>query len=175
MVCTRCKIVVRYELEKLGLHCTALELGKVEIREMLSVELIDKIKIALLQSGLELIDNKRSILVEKIIKVIVELVYSNDQLKINFSDYLSEKLDFDYTYLSNIFSEAQGTTIEHFLILQRITRVKELINYNELSLTEISWKLHYSSVAHLSSQFKKVTGVTPSQYKTVAPKAYMAF
>ena len=166
MVSTRCKIVVQLELMKLGLHCTSVELGRVETVEIISAEQTDKIKTALLQCGLELLDDKKSILVEKIKSAILEMVYYSDyQLKTNFSDYLSAKLNLDYTYLANIFSGQQGTTIEHFIIVSKIQRIKELIGYNELSLTEISWKLHYSSVAHLSTQFKKITGVTPSQFK----------
>jgi YesN/AraC family two-component response regulator len=166
MVSTRCKMIVQLELLKLGLHCTLVELGRVETIEVISAEQIDKIKIALLQCGLELMDNKKSILIEKIKNVIIDMVYYSDyQLKTNFSDYLSKKLNFDYTYLANIFSEEQGSTIEHFIIFNKVQRIKELIGYNELNLTEISWKLHYSSVAHLSTQFKKVTGVTPSHFK----------
>jgi YesN/AraC family two-component response regulator len=159
-------MIVRLELEKLGLYCTIIEFGRVETMGVISAEKINKIKIALLQYGLELMDDKKSILIEKIKNVIIEMVhYSDGPLKINFSDHLSAKLNFDYTYLSNIFSEVLDTTIEHFLIGHRIARVKELIGHNDLSFTEISWKLHYSSVAHLSNQFKKVTGITPSQFK----------
>lgn len=166
MVSTRCKIVVQLELMKLGLHCTSMALGWVEVTENISAGQTDEIKTALLQCGLELLDNKKSILVEKIKNVIIEMVYYSDyQLKTNFSDYLSAKLNLDYTYLANIFSEQLGTTIEHFIIFNKIQRIKELIGYNELSLTQISWKLHYSSVAHLSTQFKKITGVTPSHFK----------
>jgi AraC-like DNA-binding protein len=159
-------MIVRIELEKLGLYCSIIEFGKVEIRGVISAEKIKEIKITLLQYGLELMDDKKSILIEKIKNVIIQMVhYSDGPLKTNFSDHLSAKLDFDYTYLSNIFSEIQGTTIEHFIIGNKIQLVKELIGYNDLNLTEISWKLHYSSVAHLSTQFKKVTGITPSQFK----------
>lgn len=166
MVSTRCKMVVQLELLKLGLNCTLVELGRVQTVEPISDEQLININIALLQCGLELMGNKKSILIEKIKNVITEMVYHSDyQLKTNFSDYLSKKLNFDYTYLANIFSEEQGSTIEHFIILNKIQRIKELIGYNELNLTEISWKLHYSSVAHLSAQFKKVTGVTPSYFK----------
>ncbi len=166
MVCTRCKMVVKFELEKLGLYCHKIELGKVDTTTTPSAGQIDQFRIALLESGLELQENKRSILIEKIKHTIIEMVYDIDSpLKINFSDYLSQKLNFDYTYLANIFSEIVGTTIEQFIIRKRIQRAKELIWCNEFTLTEISWKLHFSSVAHLSSQFKKVTGFTPSHYK----------
>ncbi len=166
MVCTRCKMVVKFELEKLGLYCHKIELGKVDTTTTPSAGQIDQFRIALLESGLELQENKRSILIEKIKHTIIEMVYDIDSpLKINFSDYLSQKLNFDYTYLANIFSEIVGTTIEQFIIRKRIQRAKELIWCNEFTLTEISWKLHFSSVAHLSSQFKKVTGFPPSHYK----------
>ncbi len=166
MVSARCKIVVQLELMKLGLHCTSMALGRAEITENISADQVGQLKTAFLQCGLELLDNKKNILVEKIKNVIIEMVYYSDyQLKTNFSDHLSAKLNLDYTYLANLFSEQQGTTIEHFIIFNKIQRIKELIGYNELSLTEISWKLHYSSVAHLSTQFKKITGVTPSHFK----------
>jgi hypothetical protein len=166
MVCLSCRMVVRYELEKLGLNCIAVEEGKVEILEPVSIDQMNKFRIGLSNAGLELIDNKKGILIEKIINVITEMIqYSDDALKINFSYHLSKKLNLDYTYLANIFSEVQGTTIEQFVILNRVQMVKQLISNRELNLTEISWKLHYSSVAHLSTQFKKVTGITPSHFK----------
>jgi AraC-like DNA-binding protein len=162
----RCEIVVKLELKRLGLHCTAIEQGSVEVVGVMPLEKIQKIRIALSRCGLELIDNKKNILIERIKRVIIEMVHhTDDPLKINFSHYLTSKLNLDYTYLSNTFSQDQGVTIEHFIILHKIQRVKELISYNELSLTEISWMMHYSSVAHLSAQFKKVTGVTPSCFK----------
>jgi AraC-like DNA-binding protein len=166
MVSNRCKMAVSFELEKLGVHCKSIQLGRVETQGFLSPDQIQEIKIALLNSGLELLVNKKNILIEKIKNVIVEMVhYSDNRLKTNFSNYLSSKLNLDYTYLANIFSEVQGTTIEHFVILHKIQRVKELIGNDELNLTEISWKMHYSSVAHLSAQFKKVAGFTPSHFK----------
>lgn len=166
MVCTRCKMIVKQELEKLGLNCYVPELGRVITMEEPSSEQIEEFRVGLLSSGLELLENRKDILVEKIKNVIIEMIYYQDgRLKTNFSDYLSEKLDHDYTYLANRFSESEGTTIEQFIILNKIQRVKELISYNESTLTEISWKLNYSSVAHLSMQFKKVTGITPSQFK----------
>jgi YesN/AraC family two-component response regulator len=125
----------------------------------------------MLKSGLELMDDKRTVLIEKIKNVIIDLVYHSDEpLSINFSRYLSEKLDHDYTYLANLFSEVQGITIEKFFIAHKIERVKELLVYNELNLTEIAFKMHYSSVSHLSSQFKKVTGLTPSHFKQLKNK-----
>ena len=171
MVCIRCKMVVKSELEKLGLHYTVVELGEAEIKENLSTEQRDQLNIALKKAGLELMDDKKSMLIEKIKNIIIESVhYSDEQPKVNFSDYLSEKLNHDYTYLANLFSEVEGTTIEKFLIAHKIERVKELLVYDELHLTEIAYKLHYSSVAHLSNQFKKVTGLTPSHFKQLRHK-----
>jgi AraC-like DNA-binding protein len=169
-------MVIRYELEKLGLHCTLIELGRAETTEMLSAEQLDIIKIALLQSGLELMENKKSILIERIKNVIIEMIHFSDrQLKTNFSDYLSKKLGYDYTYLANLFSEQQGTTIEQFIIMHKIQRIKELMEHDELNLTEISWKLNYSSVAHLCTQFKKVTGITPSHFKQLERQNHIGF
>ena len=171
MVCIRCKMVVKEELAKLGFHHIAVELGEAEIMENLLPGQHDQIKTALLKSGLELMDDKKSMLIEKIKNVIIESVhYSEEPLTINFSQLLSQKLNHDYTYLANLFSEVQGTTIEKFLIAHRIERVKELLVYNELNLTEIAWRMHYSSVAHLSAQFKKVTGLTPSHFKQLRDK-----
>ncbi len=171
MVCIRCKMVVKDELSKLGLHYTVVELGEAEIMENISAVQHDQIKEVLLKSGLELMDDKKSVLIQKIKNVIVELVhYSEEPLAINFSEYLSQKLHHDYTYLANLFSEVQGITIEKFVIAHKIERVKELLVYNEFSLTEIAYRMHYSSVAHLSTQFKKVTGLTPSHFKLLKDK-----
>ena len=168
MVCIRCKMVVKQELEKLGLHYVNVELGKADIIEDMSLAQKEEFKTSLVRFGLELLDDKKSILIEKIKKVIVELIhYSDEPLKVNFSDYLSEKLNHNYTYLANLFSEVEGITIEHYIIIHKIEKVKELLVYDELSLTEISYQLHYSSVAHLSNQFKKITGLTPSFFKKV--------
>ena len=171
MVCLRCKMVVKEELTKLGIHFTTVELGEAEVVEDITAQQHDQIKAALLKSGLELMDDKKSILIQKIKNVIIESVhYSQEPLTVNFSEYLSQKLNYDYTYLANLFSEVQGTTIEKFLIAHKIERVKELLVYNELNLTEISYRMHYSSVAHLSAQFKKVTGLTPSHFKQLKHK-----
>jgi YesN/AraC family two-component response regulator len=171
MVSIRCKMLVKAELEKLGLHYRRVELGEAEIEENISLEKWTELNTALKKSGIELMDDKKSILIERIKNVIVELVhYSEDPLEINFSDFLSQKLQHDYTYLANLFSESQGVTIEHFLIVHKIERVKELLVYNELNVTEISWKMGYSSVAHLSNQFKKITGLTPSFFKKIKDK-----
>jgi AraC-like DNA-binding protein len=171
MVCIRCQMAVKSELEKLGLHHTRVELGETEIMEDLSTELRDKLSTSLKNIGLELLDDKRNIMVERIKTIIIELVHFNeDQIKTNLSDYLSEKLNHNYTYLSNLFSEIKGTTIEKFYLANKIEKVKELLVYDELNLTEIAWKLHYSSVAHLSNQFKKMTGLTPSHFKNLKLK-----
>ena len=171
MVSNRCKMIVKSELEKLGLHFKTLILGEVEITEELSEEYKNQLNINLKKSGLSLIEDKKGILVEKIKNIIIELVhYSENQLKINFSDYLSQKLNYDYTYLANLFSEHQGITIEHYFLNHKIERVKELLIYDELNITEIADLLHYSSVAHLSNQFKKMTGLTPSVYKHLKVK-----
>lgn len=166
MVSLRCKMVVKEELRKLGLHFIVVDLGEIEIMEDISDQQREELKTALLNSGLELMDDKRAVLIEKIRNVIVEMIHYADELpKINYSDFISEKLHYDYTYLSNLFSEVKGITIQQFIITHKIERVKELLLYDELNLTEISYRLQYSSVAHLSNQFKKVTGLTPSQFK----------
>ncbi len=171
MVSTRCKMVVKSELKKMGLHFIVVDLGEVEIMENLSDTRLQQLKSMLAESGLELMDDKRAVLIEKIKSVIIEMVhYSDEIIKINFSDYLSEKLSHNYTYLANLFSEVQGTTIEQFIISHKIERIKELIIYGELNITEIAWKMNYSSVAHLSSQFKKVTGLSPSHFKQLKDK-----
>ncbi len=171
MVSNRCKMLVKSELEKHGLHYIIVELGEVEIVERISVKQRNMLNIDLKKSGLALMDDKKSILIERIKSTIVELVhYSEKKLDINFSNYLSEKLNYNYTYLANLFSENQGTTIEHFFLTHKIERVKELLMYGEHSLTEIADQLHYSSVAHLSNQFKKMTGLTPSHYKHLKQK-----
>ncbi len=171
MVSNRCKMVVKEVLKKHGLHFIIVELGEVEIMENLTAEQLSQLKTDLLAYGLELMDDKRSILIERIKNVIIELVHnSNDMIKINHSDYISEKLKLDYTYLSNIFSEVKGITIQQYIIAHKIEKAKELIMYGELNLSEIAYQLHYSSVAHLSNQFKKVTGLTPSHFKKLKEK-----
>lgn len=171
MVCIRCKMVVKSELRKLGLHYITVDLGEAEIFENISTEQLTILDAALRKSGLELMDDKKSMLVEKIKTVIIELVhYQEDQIKVNLSDYLSEKLKQDYTYLSHLFSEVKGTTIEKYYLSHKIEKVKELLVYDELNLSEIAYKLHYSSVAHLSNQFKKMTGLTPSHFKELKHK-----
>jgi len=164
-------MLVKAELEKLDLHHKSIELGEAEIEEEITPKQWDELNKALKKSGIELMENKKSILIEKIKNIIVELVhYSEEPLEMNFSEYLSQKMNQDYTYLANLFSETQGVTIEHFHIIHKIERVKELLVYDELSITEIAWKMHYSSVAHLSNQFKKMTGLTPSFFKKIKNK-----
>lgn len=166
MVSNRCKIAVKEELKKLGLHFIIVDLGEIEIMENLSEEQREQLKIALSSLGLELMDDKRAILIEKITNVITEMIhYTDETIKMNYSDHISEKLNYDYTYLSNLFSEVKSMTIQQFIIMNKIERAKELLLYDELNLTEISYKLNYSSVAHLSNQFKKVTGLSPSHFK----------
>jgi len=164
-------MVVKAELEKLGIQDVDVKIGEADIMEEISPRQVDQLDIALRKSGLLLMDNKKSILVEKIKNSIIELVhYTDDQIRSNLSDYLSEKLNYDYTYLANLFSEVKGITIEKFYLTHKIEKVKELIVYDELNLTEIAYKLHYSSVAHLSNQFKKYTGLTPSHFKKLKNK-----
>ncbi len=171
MVSLRCKMKVEEELKKLNLHYSTIDLGMVELLENITTEQHDKLKTTLLKSGLELLEDKKSILIEKIKNVIIDMIHYSDEFpEINYSDYISEKLGYDYTYLANIFSEVKGITIQQFIITHKIEKVKELLLYDELNLTEISYKLHYSSVAHLSNQFKKVTGLTPSFYKNLKKK-----
>lgn len=166
MVSLRCKMMVKEELKKLCVRYVTVDLGMVDILGEISSLQREKLKINLLKSGLELLDDRKSILIEKIKIVITEMIHYSDELpKVNYSDYISEKIGYDYTYLSNIFSEVKGITLQQFIIIHKIERVKELLLYDELNLTEIAYKLHYSSVAHLSNQFKKVTGLSPSFYK----------
>jgi len=171
MVSLRCKLIVMQELHKLGLKYVVLDLGMVEVLEDITEEQRVNLKRELFNSGLELMDDKRAILIERIKNVIVEMIHYTDEIPtLNYSDYISDKLDYDYTYLANIFSEVKGVTIQQYIISHKIERVKELLLYDELNLTEIAFKLHYSSVAHLSNQFKKVTGLTPSFYKNLKRK-----
>jgi AraC-like DNA-binding protein len=171
MVSNRCKMAVKAELKKIGLHFIVVNLGEVEIMENISPQQREQLKTGLHNSGLELIDDKRAVLIEKIKAIVIEMVHHSDEMiKTNFSYYLSEKLHHDYTYLANLFSEIQGITIEHFIISHKVERIKELIIYDELNITEIAWKMNYSSVAHLSNQFKKVTGLSPSHFKQLKEK-----
>lgn len=166
MVCNRCKWVVKNELEKLGHNVMVMRLGEVELREDASPQQLEQIEQKLSEFGFELISDRSSQLIEQMKTTIIGLVQEPDKLeKMNLSDYLSTTLHRDYSSLSKLFSEVEGITIEQYFILQKIERAKELLVYDELSLTQIAYDLGYSSVAHLSSQFKKVTGLTPSHFK----------
>jgi len=171
MVSNRCKMVVRTALKELGVHFVMLELGEVEIMERLTGQQRDSLRYTLEDAGLELIDDKRSILIEKIKNAIIDMVHhSEEMVKVNISTYLSEKLNHDYTYLANIFSQVQGVSIEQFIILHKVEKIKELLMYGELNISEISYKMNYSSTAHLSTQFKKVTGLTPTHFRQLKEK-----
>jgi len=171
MVSLRCILMVKEELKKLGLHYVSLDLGEVDILESITPEQRELLKVALLKSGLVVMDDKKSMLIEKVKNVIIEMIhYTEEAPKINFSVFLAEKLNYDYTYLASLFSETEGRTIEQFVLLHKIERIKELIIYDELNLTDIAFKLHYSSVAALSNQFKKMTGLTPSFFKSIKGK-----
>lgn len=168
MVCNRCIMVVKSELEKQGINPVSIVLGEVTLSGGLNTEQKEKLSKNLEDLGFALIDDKRARLIEQIKNAIIELVhYNNNELKVNLSDYISDKLHHDYNYISNLFSEIEGSTIEKYFIAQKIERVKELLVYDELTLNEIAFKLNYSSVAHLSSQFKKVAGLTPSHFKQI--------
>ncbi|WNM17982.1 helix-turn-helix domain-containing protein [Flavobacterium capsici] len=171
MVCSRCKMVVKSELEKLGLHPTMIELGEIEITEKDITPQKEALAAALQSLGFELIDDKKSKTIEKIKNLIVDLVHNKDnEIKVNLSDYITNHINQDYNSLSNLFSEVEGTTIEKYYIQQRVEKIKELIMYDELSLSEIAFQLNYSSIAHLSNQFKKVTGFSPSYFKSLKDK-----
>lgn len=171
MVSLRCKLLVQEELTQLGIKYVVVDLGVVEIFEDVTSSQREQLKENLLKSGLELLDDKRSILIERIQNSVVEMIhYSDDLPKTNYSEYLSLKLGYDYTYLSNVFAEVKGVTLQYYIIMHKIEKVKELLLYDELNLTEISYLMHYSSVAHLSNQFKKITGLTPSFYKQLKQK-----
>lgn len=168
MVCNRCKMVVKAELEKLGLTPTHIALGEITFSTEITAEQKNKINEAIEPLGFSVIDNRKSALIEKIKNLIIELVHAKSvELNTSLSTYLSHALHHDYNYLSNIFSEVEGTTIEKYFIAQKIERVKELLVYDELTLGEIAYQMNYSSIAHLSNQFKKVTGLTPSHFKNI--------
>ena len=166
MVSIRCKLIVKDALERLGIHCHSVNLGEAVIEGDLSELQHDKLKYDLKRWGLELMDDKKAILIERIKGTIIETIhYTDESLRINWSDHLSERLQYNYTYLANVFSASTGTSIQHFIITHKIERAKEMIIYDDLTLTEIAYRLHYSSVAHLSSQFKKISGLTPTHFK----------
>ena len=164
-------MLVKEELQKLGLHYVIVELGVVEILEDITEQQHEQLKESLSRSGLELLDDKKAVLIEKVKNIIIEMIHLSEEVpRVNYSEYISEKLDLNYTHLAHIFAEVKGMTIQQYIINQKIERVKELLLYNELNLTEISYKMHYSSVAHLSNQFKKVTGLSPSYFKELKQK-----
>jgi AraC-like DNA-binding protein len=171
MVSNRCKLAVKEELRKLGLHFILVDLGEIEIMENISAGTRKQLKAALLVSGLELMDDKRAMMIERIKNVIIEMVHHSEEFpKTNYSDHISNKLGYDYTHLADTFSETIGTTIQQFIIIHKIERIKELIIYDELNITEIARKMNYSSVAHMSNQFKKITGLSPSHFKQLKNK-----
>ena len=173
MVCIRCKIVVRTELERLGLQWESVELGEAVVKDPVTTQQIQELNEALLKSGLEVMDDKKSQLIEKIKTIVIEQIhYADEPLDINFSEFLVSKLNYDYTYLSNLFTLTQGITLEHYIIGHKIEKVKELLVYEELTVSEIAFRMNYSSAAHLSKQFKKVTGLTASQFKNLQSRRF---
>lgn len=175
MVSNCCRETVKAQLNKIGLFYVSLELGQVEFRENITEPQRAALKTALRKNGFELMDDQKAILIEKIKNVVIAMVQDTDNHPtVNYSEHISKELDYDYTYLSNMFSEVTGTTIVNYIIAHKIEKIKELLLYNELTLTQISYQLSYSSVAHLSAQFKKVTGLTPSYYKQLKHKKRIA-
>ena len=171
MVSNTCRLVVKDALNELNLHYILVNLGEVEIMENISKKQREELKETLIKMGLELMNDKKAILIEKVKNTIIEMVhFADNMIKVNFSDYLSRKLNYDYTYLSNLFSEIQGINIQQFILLHKAERIKELITYDELTISEIAYKMNYSSVAHLSNQFKKITGFSPSHFKQLRVK-----
>lgn len=171
MVSVRCELMVKQELKKLGLRYVVVTLGMVELQEKVSHEKFQKLEENLLALGLEVLSSKKKTLIESIINVVTEIInLSDDMTQENFSDYISKKLKYDYTYLSRIFSEEKGITLQQYIVVRKIENVKEFLLTNKLSVAEIAHKFHYSSAGHLSNQFKKVTGLTPSQFKQLQLK-----
>ena len=171
MVSHRCKMLVRDKLKELDIKFLSVNLGEIEIEDNVSIIKQLQLGLALKESGLELMEDKKSELIKKIKEVVIEMIYSMDEMPPEkFSNYLSARLGEDYTYLATLFSEIEAITIAHFILLHKVERVKELIVYDKLNLTEIAWKLNYSSVSHLSQQFKKVTGLTTTYFKMLKIK-----
>lgn len=171
MVSQRCKTAVKEVLKDMGLHFVFVDLGAVETMEELSTEQFKQLKSILLELGLELMEDKKAELVQRVKQLILDMIYHNEEeMKMSFTTYLSEQTGHDYPYLSNLFLESQGVTIQQFMIIHKVERIKELIIYGELSITEITWKMNYSSVAHLSNQFKKITGLTPTHFRQLKEK-----
>jgi AraC-like DNA-binding protein len=172
MVSNRCKIVVKEILQKMNLHFVLVDLGEIDIMEDLTLQQRELLKNDLLESGLDLMDDKKAILIEKIKTIIIQMIHHSDEdIKINFSIYLNDKLQQNYNYLANLFSEVQGITIERFIINHKVEKIKEFIIYDEITITEIAHRMNYSSAAHLSTQFKKVTGLTPSKFRQLKEKS----
>lgn len=175
MVSHCCKLMVKEEFNKLGIKISSIELGELEVQQKISIRQFDKIRLALQKNGHELMEDKKAIHIEKVKNAIIEMIhYSDEPLEEKYSDYLSKKLECDYTYLSNLFSEVTGSTLQQFIIINKVERAKELIIYGELSLKEIAFKLHYSSLAHFSNQFKKVTGLSPAFFKSLKKRKRIA-
>lgn len=175
MVSNCCRETVKSQLNKIGLFYLTLELGQVELREPITNEQRATLKIALRKNGFELMDDQKAILIEKVKNVVIEMIQESEKYPtVNYSEHISRELDYDYSYLSNLFSEVTGTTIMQYIIAHKVEKIKELLLYNELTLTEISYQLSYSSVAHLSAQFKKITGLTPTYYKQLKYKKRIA-
>lgn len=171
MVCSRCKLVVKEELEKFHLHPLQVDLGEIEIEENLKSEQVKQLNKALQKFGFEIIDSKKSKIIEKTKILILDLVHQRKaKLRTNLSTYLAAETQTEYNYLSNLFAEVEGTTIEQYFIAQKVEKVKEFLVYDELTLSEIAFELNYSSVAHLSKQFKKVVGLAPSHFKELKDK-----
>jgi len=176
MISDRCKVLVQEELENLGLRDISVTMGEAEIYEKMTLEQYDAFKYKLLEYGLQIVEDKKAILIERIKATILRMIHSSEEIpKMKYSCYLSQMLDHDYTYMANLFSELEGMTIEQYIISNKIERVKELIIFDELTLTEIAYRLHYSSVAHLSNQFKKITGYSPSFFKSMRRPKYQRF
>ncbi len=175
MACLSCKVVIKDALQELDILPVKVEMGEIETKEDLSEDEKKILNSKIRKAGLELLETKQGILIEKIKKTVVDYVYhSEEKENINFSDLLSKKLNYSYGYLANFFSEVEANTIEQYVISMKIERIKEMIMFEEFTLTEIAYKLHYSSVAHLSAQFKKVTGLTPSHFKSLKKKRRIA-
>ena len=175
MVSNCCKLMVKEEFNKLNIKISSIELGELEVQQKISVRQFDKIRAALLRNGHEIMEDKRSIQIERVKNAIIDMIHYSDELpEVNYSDYLSDKLECDYTSLSSLFSEVTGSTLQQFIIVNKIERAKELIIYNELSIKEIAYKLHYSSLPHFSNQFKKLTGLSPVYFKALKKRKRIA-
>jgi AraC-like DNA-binding protein len=168
MVSIRCVSAVKKVLKDCNIHPENTQLGEIEIPDSTNKDQLSLLESKLKAIGFELMEDKKAQMIEKTINVIIDMIHNQeDNPKMNYSEYISQKIHFDYTYISNVFSHLKGMTIQHFIILHKIERIKELIIYNELTISEIAWKMNYSSAAHLSNQFKKMTGLSPSTFKAL--------